>query len=1028
MNLLNNLSVRVKIITGFLIVVLISTAMGIYAIYDLKTIEKADTVLYEEMTVPLSEMAQISIEFQMSRVHTRDIILAQTPAEINAVAEDIQKRRDNVSRLSASFEQKNISGDLKKEYGNFLNHRSIYGAELDKLIAYAKDNRDAEAFAMISDNGSLDMAAKAEQESIDKILAMTVDGAGDKYTENRDIAAGTSKMLLIAIALVIALSILIGLYISSAVTKPLRKTVGMLREMSRGHLGERLNMTSRDEFGQMARTMDQFADVLQQNIVGSIGRISNGDVSAPIAVQDEKDEIAPAVNKTIETINGINTEIKSLIKSVSEGKLDIRGKSEQYTGSWKELIDELNHLIDAFVNPIYLTAEYIDRISKGDIPPKITDTYYGDFNEIKDNFNNCIDTMHQLQQQTDNLVKSVRHGNLEHRAEAESFSGNWAELISGFNKTVSLLVEYIDNMPSPVMILNKDFTIQYLNKSGATLTGLQQETAVGKKCYEQFKTPHCETKDCACFRAMNEGQKIESKTSAHPSGLNLEISYAGIPIRDDNDEVIGAMEFIVDQTEITNAIRKAEKQADYQELQVEKLNVNLGKLANGNLDIASSVDGYDEDTETIGKNFETINDNLNQSIEAIRSLTADVNDMTTAAIEGALSNRADTAKHSGEYAKIMEGFNNTLDAIIAPVQEASSVLADMSRGNLHVRVTGDYKGDHADLKNALNETIDNLQNYIGEISHVLSQIGAGNLDLVIDAEYRGDFSEIKDSLNNILVSLNDIMSELNDASEQVSYGSRQVSEGSQSLSQGSTEQAASIEELTASIEEIAKQTKHNAISANQASDLAVKAKESAAQGNHKMKLMLDSMSEINQSSSDISRIIKVIDDIAFQTNILALNAAVEAARAGQHGKGFAVVAEEVRSLAARSSQAANETTTLIENSILKVREGTEIANQTAEALDEIVSDIDQTASLTGEIAVSSNEQASGIAQVNIGIEQVSQVVQNNSATAEESAAASEELSGQAELLQEMVGKFRLKTGTVQLPEQRLSLVSGSEKY
>jgi methyl-accepting chemotaxis protein len=214
--------------------------------------------------------------------------------------------------------------------------------------------------------------------------------------------------------------------------------------------------------------------------------------------------------------------------------------------------------------------------------------------------------------------------------------------------------------------------------------------------------------------------------------------------------------------------------------------------------------------------------------------------------------------------------------------------------------------------------------------------------------------------------------------------------------------------LTASVIEIADQTKKNATNANQANQLSTEAKQKALQGNDQMKMMLTSMEDINKSSQDISKIIRVIDDIAFQTNILSLNAAVEAARAGQHGKGFAVVAEEVRSLAARSAEAANNTTALIEGSINKVKAGTEIANETADALVEIVAEIEKSAYLVEEIAKASNEQAYGIAQISQGIEQVSQVVQTNSATAEESAAASQELFSQAEMLKEMVGAFQTK--------------------
>lgn len=289
-----------------------------------------------------------------------------------------------------------------------------------------------------------------------------------------------------------------------------------------------------------------------------------------------------------------------------------------------------------------------------------------------------------------------------------------------------------------------------------------------------------------------------------------------------------------------------------------------------------------------------------------------------------------------------------------------------------------------------------------------NQIADGNLDVSINVNTNDEVGVLAKAFTKMTDNLNDVMSNINIAAEQVASGSRQVSDSSMALSQGATEQASSVEELTASLEEIASQTRMNADNATQANSLAITAKGNAIQGNEQMKGMLNAMEEINESSSNISKIIKVIDDIAFQTNILALNAAVEAARAGQHGKGFAVVAEEVRNLAARSANAAKETTDMIEGSIKKVEGGTKIANQTAEALNEIVEDVTKVASLVSNIAIASNEQASGIAQVNQGIMQVSEVVQTNSATSEESAAASEELSSQAELLKEQVSRFKLR--------------------
>ncbi|HAN21104.1 MAG TPA: hypothetical protein DCP51_05445 [Clostridiales bacterium] len=284
----------------------------------------------------------------------------------------------------------------------------------------------------------------------------------------------------------------------------------------------------------------------------------------------------------------------------------------------------------------------------------------------------------------------------------------------------------------------------------------------------------------------------------------------------------------------------------------------------------------------------------------------------------------------------------------------------------------------------------------------------GNFDKNVDITRGDELGTLEQSLKAVSDNMNELMSNIRTASEQVASGAKQISDSSMELSQGATEQASSIEQLTASIEEIASQTKFNADNAVNASTYAEAAQKYAIVGNDKMKLMLNSMEDINDSSKNISKIIKVIDDIAFQTNILALNAAVEAARAGQHGKGFAVVAEEVRNLAARSANAAKETTDLIEGSINKVNGGTKIAGETAEELKKIVDGVAKVADLVNNISIASNEQSSGIAQINQGIMQVSQVVQSNSSTSQETAAASEELSGQAALLEEQISKFVLK--------------------
>jgi methyl-accepting chemotaxis protein len=294
---------------------------------------------------------------------------------------------------------------------------------------------------------------------------------------------------------------------------------------------------------------------------------------------------------------------------------------------------------------------------------------------------------------------------------------------------------------------------------------------------------------------------------------------------------------------------------------------------------------------------------------------------------------------------------------------------------------------------------------INEQMALLEKVADG--DLTVKPQSLSETDKIGKSLQRTVTGLCEIFGDINESTHQVSDGSRQVAEGAQSLAQGSTEQAASVEELSATINDIEQKTRENAGLAEKAASLANNIKGSAEKGSSQMDEMVAAVNEINQASQNISKVIKVIDDIAFQTNILALNAAVEAARAGQHGKGFAVVAEEVRNLAAKSAEAAKDTGGLIASSMEKAELGARIAKDTADSLGEIVDGIGESSQLVSEISSSSREQSEAISQITMSLDQVSNVIQQTSATAEQSAAASEEMSGQSDVLRELVARFRL---------------------
>jgi methyl-accepting chemotaxis protein len=343
-----------------------------------------------------------------------------------------------------------------------------------------------------------------------------------------------------------------------------------------------------------------------------------------------------------------------------------------------------------------------------------------------------------------------------------------------------------------------------------------------------------------------------------------------------------------------------------------------------------------------------------------------------------------------------------ISSINKPLAQTVAMIQEMAKGHLNKRLNLSSTDEIGVMAKTMDQFADSMLN---DLVKPLQMLAAKDLSFSVTPH--DDQDQLRNSLKKVGTDLNDIIAQIQSAGSQIDSASGQVSDSSQSLSQGATETAASLEEIGSSMNQMAGQTTQSAENANMANKLAAEASQAADKGNQQMTSMISAMAEINESGQNIGKIIKTIDEIAFQTNLLALNAAVEAARAGQHGKGFAVVAEEVRNLAARSAKAASETAELIEGSVTKTENGSQIAEQTSKALEEIVTSITKVTDLVGDIAAASNEQAQGISQVNQGLTQIDEGVQQNTATAEESAAAAEELSSQAAHLQAMLNDFSL---------------------
>ncbi|MFA5347137.1 MAG: methyl-accepting chemotaxis protein [Methanoregula sp.] len=1084
MKFVDDMKIGKKLIGGFLIVLLILATVAVIGYMNMSSLADRSSKMYNGNVIAITQLSTVDTSLQHMRAEIyRYVYVPESRVADLLVEQDMEA---TIKKELDAYRAGSLTAEDKASLAQFDSAFADYITGYKALFAAADKNDEKAVNAALAAGSPLITSRNTAVSAITTLVNSHVASAKALNTEADALATSASMMMIVATIIGFIIALTLALYLSKSITSPIDDVKRNLDELSKGHLGRRMKLSRRDEIGEMAATMDTFSEDLQKNVVGSMKKIADGDLNVMLMAKDPQDEITPALMNTVTSLQGLVTETKMLTEAGTNGKLDVRGNADKFNGGYKEIVMGINNTLDAIIGPLNMTAEYMDRISKGDVPAKITDQYKGDFNEIKNNLNQCIDAINLLVRDTQVLAAGAVDGKLDVRADASKHQGDFRKTIEGVNHTLDAIIgplnmaaEYMDRISKgdvPAKITDQykgDFNeiknnlnqcIDAVNLLVKDAKNLSLAAVDGKLDVRADASKHQ-----GDFRKIIEGVNDTLDSVIGPLNVAAEymdrISKGDVPakitdqykgdfneIKNNLNQCIDGLGGLVEasQTLKRMAVNDHSKGVEGNYLGVfadVKTSVNtvqervnhiadsLAMISNGDL---SEADVYRKIAKRSEK--DKIVPGFIRTFDALQNLTKDANMLSESAVAGKLTTRADATKHHGEYRKIIEGVNETLDAVTGPLNEAMRVADTYAKADFTARYDNrlQVQGDFIKFKKSLNNVGIQVSKALLKVNQQINQLSAGAQEATASVE------------------------EVSAGSAQIAKNAGAVSLNAEKSGEGIKQVLKAMEDLSTTVQEVATKAEAVAQIAKKSEELSQKGSDLASKADKGMVGITKSSTEVNEIILDIKSqmdkigdIVVLIANLANQTNLLALNAAIEAARAGEAGRGFAVVATEVKSLAEESENSAakirlmigelqKQTQRAVENvekSSGEVKEGGIALSQTLEVFNKIVASIDEINRNINDVAASAEEQAASVEEVTASVNEVNALVNDTAKEATDSAAASEESSAAidqitkivqnvtviADQVTKEVSKFRIKAGSDDSASEDAFSMEGSEE-